>query len=100
MAKATWNHRVVRRYKDDVPEHMRKFCNKDCSWLEITEVHYKDGKPWAFAVDMKTVSAGGDVDDTDESALDDLHETLERMMAALNKPILDEKADFPEEVDG
>jgi hypothetical protein len=36
----TWNHRVVRRY------------DKECSWLELTEVHYRNGEPLAFAIKL------------------------------------------------
>lgn len=91
MAKATWNHRVVRRYRQG-PGGVHY------SWLEVTEVHYTGGKPRAFAVEMRAPSSGGDPDDN--GSLDELHETLERMLKCLDRPILDEKADFPEGVDG
>lgn len=76
--RATWNHRVVRRHKDGV------------SWLEITEVHYRDFKPTTFAIEMGTPSAGGE-GEADAECLAELAETLDRMKAALAKPILDEK---------
>jgi hypothetical protein len=97
----SWNHRVVRRYKSDVPEHMKKFCNADCSYLEIAEVYYdENGKPNGVTEGASAVLGGGDPDDTDEEVMKGLRWQLEHMLIALDKPILDEKADFPEEVDG
>lgn len=78
---ATWNHRVVRRYSDAE------------TWLEITEVHYLNGKPDCFAMEGRvTAAVDGNDDDT---ALADLRLTLDRMIKALELPILDERTNFP-----
>ena len=79
----TWNYRVLRKYLPD----------KDYTWLEITEVHYEDGKPVLYAEGIGPVTSGGDGQPDDES-LTDMKWTLERMLEALDKPILDERADF------
>jgi hypothetical protein len=92
----TWNHRVVRRYKEVAP-HMREALGTDEQvWLEITEVHYADGVPNCFALDLSKPMSGGD-GESDEERLKGLRWTLERMLKALDQPILDEKKDFPEE---
>jgi hypothetical protein len=93
--RRTFNHRVVRRYMtviDGQPE---------VSYLEVTEVHYEDGKPDTFAVHLGPPCAGGYglEDAKDADLLAELRLTLQGMTAALDKPILDEKADFPQEVE-
>lgn len=84
---ASWNHRVVRRYSEDGKS----------TWLEITEVHYRHGKAYAFAIQMgapsATMTSPWDMV-TEPTALANLRWTLNAMQTALAQPILDEKTDF------
>lgn len=82
---ATWNHRIVRRH------------STHGTWLEITEVHYRKGKPTMFAIQMGTPSAtlkNGYEEVSEPEAIQSLRWTLDHMLTALSQPILDEKADF------
>lgn len=88
--RRTWNHRVVRRYATDGT-------GREYTYLELTEVHYSDAKPESFAVELRAPAAGGEPDDPgDAQLLADLRTTLERMLAAIDRPILDERRDFPD----
>ena len=75
---------------------MQKVLGKEQVWLEITEVHYKDGVPEAFAIEMKTPMVPHDEHDTDEERIASLRWTLDKMLEALRHPILDERKDFDE----
>jgi hypothetical protein len=79
--RCTWNHRIIKRY------------SAHGEWYELTEVHYRDGKPHLYAVDMRTPSAH----DEDGDPVASLRDTLSKMLLALDKPILDEKLDFADE---
>lgn len=82
-----WNHRVVRL--DVKAGH---------PYLAVTEVHYRKKKPVSYAVDWQPIGVDWRSDRTlekplkysDERALADLRKTLERMLKALDQPILDE----------
>lgn len=81
-----WNYRLVRRYH--VPED-------DLSYVMLTEVFYNgdtdESGARAFTSDgMVTLVCDDDTDDV----VADIRQQLERQMAALEKPILDERADF------
>jgi 1-acyl-sn-glycerol-3-phosphate acyltransferase len=93
--RRTWNHRVVRRYKP-TPEALSAIYGDEQCWLEVTEVHYVDGKPDSYAVEMGTPMTarepGEPIDD--EALLVELRETLQRMIRATEEPILDQKIDF------
>lgn len=96
--KGTWNHRVVRRYAE-APEEMRALFGEILTrcWLEITEVHYRDGKPEAFAIDLGAPLVSVEEDGeftTDAERLGSLRWTLGKMLEALEQPILDERKDF------
>lgn len=85
--RRTWNHRVVTRHS----EHG--------SWLEVAEVHYVDGVPGMFGAGQAPLAELEDDEDGAgvspiADALADLRETLQRMLAALDQPILDERVDF------
>lgn len=73
MATASWDHRIVRRYN-----------NAGEPYMVITEVHYRDGSPWSFALDWSPMG-----DD-----LDSLKWAVDKMRDALVLPPLDEKKDF------
>lgn len=79
-----WNYRIVRRY------HKRS----SHPWLEITEVHYQNGKPVAFADRLLTPSVFLEDGETEEQGVKELRATLRKMMDATKKPILDEHRDF------
>src|SRR5690606_42037998 len=66
-------------------------------WLEITEVHYQNGKPVAFADRLLTPSVFLEDGETEEQGVKELRATLEKMMEATKKPILDEHRDFRSE---
>lgn len=80
-----WNYRIVRRH------------SKHGSWLAITEVHYRDGKP-----EMFSMTAGAPQEEIanailkigEPEAIQRLRWTLEQMHTALSQPVLDEKEDF------
>lgn len=81
----TWNHRAVRRR------------TKHAEWIEVTEVHYANGKPHAFAVRTGpplAVTRSSIEKATDAEALASLRWTIEHMIKALEQPILDEETDF------
>lgn len=67
MTKHTWNHRVIKQTKGDEV------------FYSIHEVHYTDGKP-----DMVTENPTPAFGET----VDELRETLERMLASLDKDVL------------
>ena len=69
----TWNHRVMLHAKADAGD----------DYYVVTEVHYDDGMPRLYA-DGATV--GG-------NSIEELRETLECMLRALEQPILT-PADF------
>jgi hypothetical protein len=69
MTRHHWNHRVIRHIEPDGEEY-----------LAVHEVHYDDDVP--VSVTVNPVGPGA----TD---LDGLRRTLERMTAALDKPVLD-----------
>ena len=69
----TWNHRVVRQRKGDE------------TWLGIHEAFYGD--------DGKLSWTENPVDVVGET-VDDLRWTLERMLAALDEPIINEDAEL------
>lgn len=71
----TWNHRVMLHAKADAGD----------DYYVLTEVHYDAGIPRLYA-DNATV--GG-------NSIEELRETLERMLRALDKPVLT-PADFPQ----
>lgn len=62
-----WNHRLIDMSVNNAGEH----------WLEIKEVFYEDDKPQGYA---SALVAG-------ETA-SEIKETLTRMMAAIEKPVL------------
>jgi CBS-domain-containing membrane protein len=73
MPKETWNNRVVRRtYPHEVV-------------YAIHEVHYTDYVPHSVTVDPVPVAG---------ESVDQLRNTLERMLRALDKPVLDYHEDF------
>jgi hypothetical protein len=87
--KHYWNYRVVRRHKT-VSKHT-------FMWLEITEVHYKDKQPVAFALKMGAPNAdiSSDIMTLSEpEGIAALRNTLQMMQTALSQPILDEMTDF------
>lgn len=69
----TWNHRVVRREYPEAVEDERVS-------YQIHEAHYEDGR--CVAITVEPIAAYG-------ADLDELRWVLERMLAALDKPILD-----------
>lgn len=87
MATASWDHRIVRRYN-----------NEGEPYMVITEVHYRDGRPWSFALDWSPMGydhdAEGTNSHTDAAALDSLKWAVDKMRDALALPPLDEKKDF------
>jgi hypothetical protein len=78
-----WNFRIVRRYN----RHGQV-------WLEITEVHYQNGKPIAFADKLLTPAETVEDGETEDEIVESLRATLEKMMDATKEPILDERKDF------
>ena len=66
-----WNHRVVERTIID--------CGKPVRWLGIHECFYDDKTRWTD----EPVTVEGET-------IEDLRETLERMLRALDKPIIHE----------
>ena len=72
--KSYWNYRVVSHPKDE-------------NWLQIKNVHYKDGKPSAVSVEPSTVEG---------YSIEDLKADLIKMLVALDKEILTDK-DFDHE---
>jgi hypothetical protein len=91
----TWNHRVVRRY-EKVPASLVPLQGEERVWLEVTEVHYRNGKPVAYAVDYRAPTAAiepwGPVDD--EECIAEMRGSMQLMLQALDEPILDQKRDF------
>jgi hypothetical protein len=84
-----WNYRVVRRHKT--------MFKHTFVWLEITEVHYKNGQPFAFALKMGAPNAdiSSDIMTLSEpEGIAALRNTLHMMQTALSQPILDEIEDF------
>ena len=67
----TWNHRVV---AFDQSEHNLP------TWLAICEVYYDAGVPIAHT---KGVEVSGE-------SIEELRTTLERMLACLDKPVIEE----------
>jgi hypothetical protein len=65
----TWNHRVV------------KFKNDEGDWYAICEVYYEDGKVYAHTSEGVGVSG---------ESIEELRETLRRMLDCLDKEVLDE----------
>jgi hypothetical protein len=93
--RASWNYRVVRRYHERVGR-------VGTTWLEITEVHYRKGKPTAFVIGLgapQVTTFGILTNIEDAKALADLRETINLMQTALSQPILDEHKDFKGEHD-
>lgn len=70
-----WNHRVIRfKYEDATPDDPQEF-------FTVCETHYDDdNKPYGY----------GDPEHNPlhSSSIDDLRLTLQRMLAALDKPAL------------
>jgi hypothetical protein len=88
--QASWNYRVVRRYHESKGR-------VGTTWLEITEVHYRKGKPTAFVIGLgapQVTTFGILTNIEDVKALADLRETINLMQTALSQPILDEIKDF------
>lgn len=83
-----WNHRIVRRYAPN-----------GLDYLEITEVYYNGGKPNTFVIDPSSPFVALADFETDEERIASLRETLDRMRLALDKPILDERVDFKDEIE-
>lgn len=69
-----WNHRVMKRV------FIEQATGEEIEWYGIHEVYYDNGKVSGFTEDATRVSAEG---------LDELRQTLEWMLAALDKPTLD-----------
>jgi hypothetical protein len=69
MTRYHWNYRVIRHVEFDGEEY-----------FAVHEVHYDDDVP--TSVTVNPVGAGA-------TELDGLRRTLERMTAALDKPVLD-----------
>jgi hypothetical protein len=67
MAKHTWNHRVLKHEDKDLP------------YYQIHEVYYEDGKPTSCTKDG--VLTWGE-------SLDDLKWQLQKMLEALDNPVL------------
>jgi len=65
----TWNHRVVKSQDEDGTEY-----------LTIQEVYYDDDKP-----QMHTLELG-----VEGETIDDLKDTLQRMLKCVDQPIMDE----------
>lgn len=65
---STWNYRVVKS-KDGEDD-----------WYQIHSAYYND---YGFGLSVEGARAGG-------NSLDELRKDLERMLEALNKPIIDE----------
>ena len=64
----TWNHRVVKFSEDE-------------DYFAICEMYYdEDGNPWAHTEDGVRVSG---------NSVEELRETLQRMLDCLDKPVLD-----------
>jgi len=71
-----WNHRVINLSEE----------NKGEPWFAICEVYYENKLPWA-RTDAIAVSG---------ESIEELKETLERMLRCLDNPILN-KDDFKDE---
>ena len=81
----SWNYRIVRRH------------HKGYSWIVITEVHYRGGRPEMFVFDpcAPQESIANAYEKIGEpEAIQRLRWTLEQMQTALSQPVLDEIEDF------
>ena len=83
-----WNHRIVRRYAPD-----------GLDYLAITEVYYAGNKPKTFVIDPSAPFVALADFETDEERIASLREALDQMRLALDKPILDERVDFKDEIE-
>ena len=68
-----WNHRVVKR--------MTREFDKDVEWFGIHEAFYEVGGQTLWTDEPVTVEG---------ESIEELRETLERMLVALDKPIIDD----------
>jgi len=84
-----WDHRIVRRYAPD-----------GLDYLAITEVYYAGNKPKTFAITPSAPFVALADFETDEERIAILREALDQMRLALDKPILDERVDFKDEIEG
>jgi len=84
-----WDHRIVRRYAPD-----------GLDYLAITEVYYAGNKPKTFAITPSAPFVALADFETDEERIARLREALDQMRLALDKPILDERVDFKDEIEG
>lgn len=78
-----WNHRVVRRKQLPIVDLERP------DYLCIHEVYFdagKEGTPHSVTNEGVTVGAEAE---TDAESIQEMRETLERMLRALDKPIVD-----------
>jgi hypothetical protein len=72
-----WNHRVLRHKQIPIPNLQRE------DYLVIHEVYFEEGhEPEPHSCTMDGVTVGGE-------SLDELRETLQRMLRCLDKPVLD-----------
>jgi hypothetical protein len=79
MATASdhWNHRVLRHRQVEIPRLQR------ADYLVIHEVYFRDGEEATpHSCTTNGVYVGGD-------SIEELRETLERMLRCLDKPVLD-----------
>ena len=70
MSDKVWDYRVVRSNNKDESDE----------WYTIQEIYYDDGKPMAQSIDLMV--EGGDIQE--------LSTQLQKMMWALEQPIVDE----------
>lgn len=76
MTKHTWNHRMVNTGSE----------------IELAEVHYVDGKPWAYG----SVQLLEDTDWDDLKVKDGFRKQIDWLLEAVDKPCIR----YPEDFDG
>ena len=77
-----WNHRVVKRIVREAGE--------DVEWFGIHECFYERSDESDPGWTDEPIAVGGE-------SVDELRETLERMMRALDKPVIDDTEKEPTE---
>lgn len=79
----SWNFRVMRH------THTDKVTGETTSYLAIHEVYYRDRSVNDLTVSPNEIGYTAEPVHVSEESIDDLRDTLHRMLEALNKPIID-----------
>lgn len=79
----SWNYRVMRH------TYVDKMSGEQQSYLAIHEVYYKSKKVNDLTVSAGDVGCSKDPSPVSEESIDDLRATLNRMLEALDKPVIE-----------